>query len=110
QFLRVFKSDDNAVEDRCYNRHRERTHSESIFYMYRYIGTYVCLLSILITCNLNFIFQHGKSNFATANVLFSAPQLSVVTGLKAHALFLTIHVHPSASPRTCFKSIMKIRV
>ncbi|CAH8530113.1 unnamed protein product [Schistosoma turkestanicum] len=77
--------------------------------MYRYIGTYVCLLSILITCNLNFIFQHGKSNFATANVLFSAPQLSVVTGLKAHALFLTIHVHPSASPRTCFKSIMKIR-
>ncbi|CAH8286393.1 unnamed protein product [Schistosoma turkestanicum] len=77
--------------------------------MYRYIWKFVSFLFILTNCNLNFIFQHGNSNLVYANVLVSVPQLSVVTDIRSHALYLTIHLNSTSSPQICFKSIVKIR-
>ncbi|CAH8530123.1 unnamed protein product [Schistosoma turkestanicum] len=38
-----------------------------------------------------------------------APQGSVVSETKSHALFLTIHLNPEASPQDCLKSIGRIK-
>ncbi|CAH8530065.1 unnamed protein product [Schistosoma turkestanicum] len=77
--------------------------------MYRHIGSVVCFLYILLDCNLHSILLNGKSNFATADVFFTVPQLSVVSGIRSHALYLTIHLNSSASPQNCLISIKKIR-
>ncbi|CAH8530022.1 unnamed protein product [Schistosoma turkestanicum] len=77
--------------------------------MYHCIKNFVCFLCILVNCNLNFIFRDGNPNFVTASIHFPTPQLSVLTGTKSHALYLTIHLDPAASPRRCYESILKIK-
>uniref|UniRef100_A0A094ZVR8 Putative deferrochelatase/peroxidase YfeX n=1 Tax=Schistosoma haematobium TaxID=6185 RepID=A0A094ZVR8_SCHHA len=51
--------------------------------------------------------QKGKSNFATANLLHIAPQQSVLSDIKSHALYLTIHLNSNAS-RECLGSVGRI--
>ncbi|CAH8818885.1 unnamed protein product, partial [Schistosoma curassoni] len=75
--------------------------------MCRCIRKFVCLLCILISCNLNLICPNAKSNFATANLLHIVPQRSVVSDIKSHALYLTIHLNSNAS-RECLGSVGKI--
>ncbi|CAH8530098.1 unnamed protein product [Schistosoma turkestanicum] len=74
--------------------------------MYRYISDLVCFLCIIIICD--FIFVKGELEFTTTEAPYSGHQKSVVSGTKSHALYLTIHLNSSASPQTCFKSIVNI--
>ncbi|CAH8600275.1 unnamed protein product [Schistosoma haematobium] len=73
----------------------------------RCIRKFVCFLCLIISCNLNFMCQKGKSNFATANLLHIAPQQSVLSDIKSHALYLTIHLNSNAS-RECLGSVGRI--
>ncbi|CAH8573858.1 unnamed protein product [Schistosoma intercalatum] len=75
--------------------------------MHRYTKKFVCFLCLLISCNLNFIFPNGKSNFATSNFLHIVPQKSVLSDIKSHALYLTILLNSNAS-RECLGSIGRI--
>ncbi|XP_018646659.1 Dyp-type peroxidase, putative [Schistosoma mansoni] len=77
--------------------------------MCRYIRNFAGFLCLLLSCDLNFICPNGKSIFATAEVPFLfGPQKSVISDIKAHALFLTIHLNSNAS-RECLKSIGRIQ-
>ncbi|CAI2731185.1 unnamed protein product [Schistosoma spindalis] len=76
--------------------------------MHRYIRDFVCFLCLLISCNLYFICANGKSKFSFSSFLHIVPQKSVVSDIKSHALYLTIHLDFNAS-RECLTSIGKIK-
>ncbi|TNN08752.1 putative deferrochelatase/peroxidase YfeX [Schistosoma japonicum] len=77
--------------------------------MCRYVKKLAWLFCLLITCNLNPTYPNGKSSFAAAYFLRFTPQSSVITDLKSHALYLTIHLNSNASTLECLRSIGRIR-
>ncbi|TNN08751.1 putative deferrochelatase/peroxidase YfeX isoform 2 [Schistosoma japonicum] len=76
--------------------------------MCRYVKKLAWLFCLLITCNLNPTYPNGKSSFAAAYFLRFTPQSSVITDLKSHALYLTIHLNSNASTLECLRSIGRI--
>ncbi|KAK4468060.1 hypothetical protein MN116_008084, partial [Schistosoma mekongi] len=77
--------------------------------MCRYVRKLACLFCLLVTCNLNPTCPSRKSSFAGAYFLRFTPQSSVITELKSHALYLTIHLNSNASTLECLRSIGRIR-
>ncbi|KAH8858853.1 deferrochelatase/peroxidase YfeX [Schistosoma japonicum] len=76
--------------------------------MCRYVKKLAWLFCLLITCNLNPTYPNGKSSLAAAYFLRFTPQSSVITDLKSHALYLTIHLNSNASTLECLRSIGRI--
>ncbi|KAH8858852.1 deferrochelatase/peroxidase YfeX [Schistosoma japonicum] len=77
--------------------------------MCRYVKKLAWLFCLLITCNLNPTYPNGKSSLAAAYFLRFTPQSSVITDLKSHALYLTIHLNSNASSLECLRSIGRIK-